>query len=85
MNNISGSASSSPSFKYSKVYEKGKPKHGKDDPFSFKHPSMDCSKRAKIFNPFDALKGFDEELSKTEQSITDAYSEDYSDSVDDGL
>ncbi|MBR5762935.1 MAG: hypothetical protein IKX87_13025 [Lachnospiraceae bacterium] len=73
MNNVPSSASLPSSFKYSKVYEKGKPKHDKDDPFSFKHPSMDCSKRAKIFNPFDALKGFDEELSKSEQTVTDFY------------
>ncbi len=45
-------------FKYKSVYLKGKPVHGELDPFSLKHPTMDRSKRAKIFSPFDALKGF---------------------------
>ena len=82
MNNIPGSVSSPSSFKYSKVYEKGKPSHAKDDPFSFRHPSMDCSKRAKILNPFDALKGFDEELMKSEQEVTDYYNN-HTDSIHD--
>ena len=43
---------------------------------------MDCSKRAKIFNPFDALKGFDEELSKSEQTVTDFYNNN-TDTLDD--
>ncbi len=51
------------SFKYRTVYEKGKPVHEKYDPFSIKHPAMDLRKRAKIFAPFDALKGFNEAIS----------------------
>jgi hypothetical protein len=50
----------SPTFKYTKVLTDGKPVHGKYDSFSVKHPAMPLSKRAKIFSPFDALKGFDE-------------------------
>ena len=44
---------------------------------------MDCAKRAKIFNPFDALKGFDDELIKSEQEVTASYSDDYTDYTDD--
>ena len=45
-------------FKYKKVYEKGKPVHTADDPFFIRHPKMDPSRRAKLFAPFDALRGF---------------------------
>ena len=48
------------SFKYRKVLNAGKPHHEKYDDFSVKHPAMPLSKRAKIFAPFDALKGFNE-------------------------
>ena len=59
------------SFKYQTVYEKGKPVHEKYDSFSIKHPAMDLSKRAKIFAPFDALKGFNEAISfKESESAT---------------
>ncbi len=54
------------SFKYKKVYERGKPVHRAGDDFSIKHPAMDLSRRAKIFSPFDALKGFNEEIASTE-------------------
>ena len=66
-------ASSLPSsFRYRNVYEKGKPTHEKLDSFSIKHPPMDLSRRAKIFSPFDALKGFSEAIaSKEEESIND--------------
>ena len=47
-------------FKYLNVFLKGKPRHNNMDPFMLKHPAMDCSRRAKIFSPFDALKGFSE-------------------------
>ncbi len=52
--------------RYKKVLEKGKPVHQKGDDFFVKHPPMDLSRRAKIFSPFDALKGFGDELSRTE-------------------
>ena len=72
-------------FKYQKVYDKGKPVHKKDDSFSIKHPAMDLSRRAKIFSPFDALKGFDEELEKTETKVKDDYLFDDTDSMEDFL
>ena len=45
-------------FAYRDVYLKGRPRHQKTDPFGIRHPSMDPGKRAKIFAPFDALRGF---------------------------
>ena len=50
-------------FRYSEVLRRGKPVHEKFDSFSIKHPSMPLEKRAKIFAPFDALKGFNEAIS----------------------
>ena len=47
-------------FRYREILLKGKPKHDKTDAFRIRHPSMDVGKRAKIFAPFDALKGFNE-------------------------
>ena len=47
-------------FKYADVLRRGKPVHGQRDIFSIKHPTMSLGKRAKIFSPFDALKGFSE-------------------------
>ena len=61
------------SFRYKDVYEKGKPVHDKNDNFSVKHPPMELSKRAKIFSPFDALKGFSDELAKAEEDASNAF------------
>lgn len=72
-NDINFSLSRSP-FRYQSVYDKGKPVHNPTDSFSLKHPSMDLRKRAKIFNPFDALKGFSGELFKTEMDIINDFS-----------
>ena len=47
-------------FKYDDVIRHGKPVHAINDSFAVKHPSMALGKRAKIFSPFDALKGFTE-------------------------
>ena len=47
-------------FAYRDVFFKGKPRHDRLDPFRIRHPSMDAGHRAKIFSPFDALKGFNE-------------------------
>ena len=47
-------------FRYRDVFLKGKPRHDRYDSFRIRHPSMDRRKRAKIFAPFDALKGFSE-------------------------
>ena len=53
-------------FRYLDVFLKGKPQHDRDDPFRIRHPKMSCDKRAKIFSPFDALKGFSEALAAQE-------------------
>ncbi|MBP3856298.1 MAG: hypothetical protein IK990_11885 [Ruminiclostridium sp.] len=45
-------------FKYADVLRRGRPVHRQHDVFAVKHPAMDPGKRAKIFSPFDALKGF---------------------------
>ena len=45
-------------FKYKEVFERGRPRHDADDPFFIRHPRMDLSRRAKLFAPFDALRGF---------------------------
>ena len=55
-------------FKYKDIYEAGRPKHEKYDSFSLKHPSMELGKRAKIFSPFDALKGLKEALDEKEEN-----------------
>ncbi len=47
-------------FRYRDVFLKGKPRHEKYDTFRIKHPEMDVGRRAKIFAPFDALRGFNE-------------------------
>lgn len=49
-------------FRYRDVFLKGKPQHDRFDMFRLKHPSMDIGRRAKIFSPFDALKGFNEAI-----------------------
>jgi len=54
-------------FKYADVFQKGKPSHEEYDDFRLRHPKMDVGKRAKLFAPFDALKGFGEELAKAER------------------
>ena len=50
-------------FRYKSVYLRGKPRHGKNDIFYHRHPSMPSSQRAKIFAPFDALAGFGDAIS----------------------
>ncbi len=52
------------SFRYRATAKKGRPLHEKTDSFYAKHPPMELSRRAKIFSPFDALKGFSDELAK---------------------
>lgn len=49
-------------FKYADLYRAGRPQHEKFDDFWCRHPPMDCGKRAKIFAPFNALRGFDREI-----------------------
>ena len=53
-------------FPYRDVYMRGYPQHPWYDRFRLKHPAMDCSQRAKLFSPFDALKGFDEAIASKE-------------------
>ncbi|MBQ9030111.1 MAG: hypothetical protein IJ106_01480 [Parasporobacterium sp.] len=53
-------------FKYRDVFLKGQTLHSRYDDFSIRHPGMPNSKRAKIFSPFDALKGFNEAVAAKE-------------------
>ena len=75
--------SSLSSFRYRKVLEKGKPIHNKGDNFYIKHPPMDLSRRAKIFSPFDALKGYDEAIAAKVAEHTTMYEGRNSDDTDD--
>lgn len=54
-------------FKYRDVFYRGRPRHEGYDSFRVRHPSMDIGHRAKIFAPFDALTGFSDAISDTEQ------------------
>ena len=49
-------------FPYRDVFLQGKPQHDRFDLFSARHPKMPLGRRAKIFAPFDALKGFSEAI-----------------------
>ena len=51
-------------FRYMDVLRKGMPE--RDEYFYMKHPLMPYGKRAKIFAPFAALKGFEEEVESKE-------------------
>lgn len=46
-------------FPYRRILLRGRPHHEPSDRFSARHPNMELSRRAKIFAPFDALRGFD--------------------------
>ncbi len=50
-------------FRYREVFLRGKPQHDRFDSFRIRHPRMSTGHRAKIFSPFDALKGFSEAVS----------------------
>ena len=54
-------------FSYREVICKGRPLHDGIDPFRIRHPQMDPGRRAKIFAPFDALRGFDEAIRKMQE------------------
>lgn len=69
MNKSINTSSLPSSFRYRTVYEKGKPVHDPSDSFSIRHPPMELSRRAKIFAPFDALKGFREAIGSKETDI----------------
>ena len=47
---------------YLRALSCGRPKHGRCDDFSLKHPKMLLSQRAKILSPFAALTGFEEAI-----------------------
>ena len=49
-------------FRYREIFLQGRPRHTGTDPFRTRHPQMDKGRRAKIFAPFDALKGFNEAI-----------------------
>ena len=53
-------------FQYADVLRRGQPQHERFDLFRLRHPSMDTGKRAKIFAPFDALRGFGEAVAAKE-------------------
>ena len=59
-----------PDFKYLEVLRKGRPEHTLYDSFSLRHPKMPQAKRAKIFAPFAALKGYDEAVAAKELVYT---------------
>ena len=58
-------------FRYRDVFLKGRPDHDRYDPFRIRHPQMDCGKRAKLFAPFDALRGFDFAILMKNELYTD--------------
>ena len=57
--------------------------HNKGDDFYIKHPPMDLSRRAKIFSPFDALKGYDEAIAAKVAEHIAMYEDSNSDDTDD--
>ena len=57
-------------FRYADVMRKGFPRHERTDAFSMRHPPMSSGQWAKIFAPFDALRGFREAVSSKETVLT---------------
>ena len=55
-------------FKYKEVYLKGRPRHDRLDRFTAQHPPMPVDRWAKIFSPFDALRGFTDAIKAQEAS-----------------
>ena len=53
-------------FSYREVFRKGKPQHDRGSLFRARHPQMEAGRRAKIFAPFDALRGFSEAVAGEE-------------------
>ena len=56
-------------FRYAELAKAGRPQHKKYDEFWCRHPPMDLGKRAKIFAPFAALRGFDEEIRSSQHKV----------------
>ena len=55
-------------FRHRDLFCAGRPVHEKYDEFWLRHPPMDLGRRAKIFAPFDALRGFSEALEQVRLS-----------------
>ena len=67
---IPGAMTMPADFKYRSTALRGMPRHNRFDDFSVKHPPMSPARWAKIFAPFDALKGFDEAIAAKEVIYT---------------
>jgi hypothetical protein len=56
-------------FGHAEIFRRGRPRHGKPgvlstyDAFYIRHPPMSPLRRAKLFAPFDALRGFSDAVS----------------------
>ena len=61
-----GSMSMPLDFKYRDTYFHGRPRHEPLSRFLIRHPSMSCSRRAKLFAPFEALKYFGDRIESKE-------------------
>ena len=59
-------------FQYRDVAVKGRPEHRGWDSFTIRHPPMPASRWAKIYAPFDALKGFDEAIEAQEEALVES-------------
>ena len=63
---MTGSMQIPADFKYRDVFLKGRPVHDRHSRFYAKHPPMPPSRWAKIFSPFDALRGFSDAVASKE-------------------
>ncbi len=59
---VLGSIPMPPGFRYKEAALRGRPAHDGIDAFTARHPHMSVAKRAKIFAPYDALKGFSDAI-----------------------
>ena len=57
--------------RYRDALSRGRPKHARCDDFSLRHPPMDPGRRAKIFSPFSALRGFEEAIDEKRRLYVD--------------
>ena len=60
-------------FTFKNLFEQGRPRHDRNDPFRVRHPQMPLSRRAKIFAPFDALRGFKDQIVLKEKENENVY------------
>ena len=68
-------------FRYLEAFIRGRPRHQEYDEFWCRHPAMESGHRAKLFSPFDALKGFDEEIQAQEERFSDPFPPDGEDEI----